>query len=86
MLTGGCQCGRVRYDASGEPQGPTLCHCNDCRRVAAAPAVAWFTIRTQDFRLTAGQPSVFQSSANATRSFCPDYGTPLTFAHRTHRI
>ena len=79
MLTGGCFCGAVRYEAGGEPFHTTLCHCADCRRVAGAPAVAWFSVATADYRVVAGTPRMFASSARAQRSFCPDCGTGLTF-------
>jgi hypothetical protein len=29
-LTGGCQCGRVRYGIAGEPVETTVCHCRMC--------------------------------------------------------
>jgi len=32
MLTGGCFCGRVRYEAGGVPFNRTNCHCSICRR------------------------------------------------------
>lgn len=79
MLTGGCYCGETRYEGEGTPFHPTLCHCRDCRRVAGAPAVAWFSLRARDFRFTAGEPARFASSEKGRRSFCPRCGTPLTF-------
>ncbi len=30
--TGGCICGNVRYDVSGEPKRITICHCVWCQR------------------------------------------------------
>ena len=80
MLIGGCYCEAIRYETSADPVHPTLCHCVDCRRTAGAPAVAWFTVSQASFRLTAGSPTVFQSSPGATRTFCPACGTALTFA------
>lgn len=78
MLTGGCFCGRVRYEAQGEPFNQTICHCTMCRRSAGAPLVAWFSVPRSDFRLV-GEPVRFRSSERATRSFCPRCGTQLTF-------
>jgi hypothetical protein len=79
MLRGGCHCGRVRYEAHGTPFHQTICHCVDCRRVAGAPCVAWFSVRTADLRFVAGEPRRYASSARAERGFCGDCGTPLTF-------
>jgi len=79
VLTGGCYCGHVRYEAEGEAFHETLCHCADCRRVAGAPAVAWFSVATAGLRFVAGTPRRFPSSPGVTRSFCPDCGTSLTY-------
>jgi hypothetical protein len=79
-LVGGCFCGFVRYSARGAPYHETLCHCTSCRGTSGAPVVAWFSVRMDDFALTAGEPGRFRSSAHATRSFCPRCGTQLTFS------
>lgn len=31
-VAGGCQCGKVRIEASGEPYRVGFCHCLDCRK------------------------------------------------------
>jgi hypothetical protein len=82
MLKGGCFCGFVRYEAHGAARDATNCHCSMCRRICAAPFVAWFTVGLADLRFVAGQPARFRSSAHAERSFCPRCGTPLTFQSR----
>jgi hypothetical protein len=81
MLTGGCYCGAVRYEVSEEPFHRTLCHCADCRRIAGAPAVAWFSVTRAGLRYTRGAPAQFQSSAQVTRSFCAQCGTALSYVH-----
>ena len=81
MIEGGCFCGAVRYAVAGEPFNATVCHCADCRRVAAAPAVAWFTAKVADVRFTGREAARFASSPKVTRTFCPACGTPLTYAH-----
>jgi hypothetical protein len=78
-LQGGCHCGTVRYRASGHPYDRTLCHCSICRGTSGAPMVAWFTVKAGDFALLRGSPRTYRSSAVATRSFCAECGTPLTF-------
>ena len=31
-FTGGCLCGKLRFEASGRPYRVGLCHCMDCRK------------------------------------------------------
>jgi hypothetical protein len=84
MLKGGCLCGHIRYEAGGEPFHPTVCHCSMCRRATGAPMVAWFSVPRVEYRLVAGVPTRFASSAKGTRTFCPRCGTPLTFEDGEH--
>jgi hypothetical protein len=79
MLEGGCFCAFVRFAAVGTPSHETSCHCSVCRRTSGAAFVTWFTVASDDFRFTAGEPASFRSSDHGTRSFCPRCGTPLTF-------
>jgi len=81
MLTGGCHCGKIRYEAHGVPSSETNCHCSVCRRTSGAPFVAWFTLRRPEFRIVEGTPARYASSAKGERTFCPDCGTQLTFEH-----
>lgn len=79
LLEGGCFCRRTRYEGRGTPFHATICHCEDCRRVAAAPFMAWFSLRSSELRWTAGEPRYFTSSPGVTRGFCPHCGTPLIY-------
>jgi hypothetical protein len=81
MLTGGCYCGAVRFEADGAPSHETNCHCSICRRTTGAPYVAWFTVPRARFRFVQGRPSRFRSTEKGTRTFCPTCGTQLTFEH-----
>lgn len=78
---GGCLCGAVRYRVTGEAVSSNICHCQSCRRASGAPNVAWFTVRTAQFLLTAGAVAVFHSSQPVKRTFCAQCGTPLTYEH-----
>jgi hypothetical protein len=78
-FSGGCQCGAVRYEASGEPIVVAICHCTMCRRANAAPAVAWAMFRQDQVRFVAGEPKHYASSQPARRGFCEHCGTQLSF-------
>ena len=77
-MTGGCQCGAVRY-ALYEPPESTVCHCRMCQKAVGGPFAALSKVRIESFAWTRGQPGAFQSSSAAERHFCPACGTPLTF-------
>lgn len=77
-IPGGCLCGEVRYEATGEPYNITHCHCTDCRRSSGAAFVTWASFRRTSFRFTKGEPRVVLW-AGRLRSFCSACGTPLTF-------
>ena len=84
MLTGGCHCGAVRYEAEETPQRHSICCCTDCRRSAGAPFVAWAVYKQGEVRVTKGQPKERASSAHATRSFCGACGTGLFYVSETY--
>lgn len=79
MLSGGCQCGAVRYEVSGEAAHHALCHCADCRASSGAPATAWMAFQADDFRVTKGEAIAFNSSGASWRHFCGTCGTGMYF-------
>lgn len=81
-ITGGCQCGRVRYRVEGEMFGAHFCHCRMCQRAVGNVFAALFGAKRSDVSFS-GDPAIFQSSSVAERGFCRDCGTPLTFAYKT---
>lgn len=79
MLSGGCHCGAVRYEAEGEPIHHAVCHCADCRHSAGAPMVGWIAFPSDQVKITAGAPKVFASSETGRRHFCGECGTGLLY-------
>ncbi len=84
MLTGGCHCGAIRYEAAETPKRHSICHCSDCRRSVGAPMVAWAVYDEGDVRVTKGEPKWRASSEHAQRSFCPACGTGLFYRSETY--
>lgn len=83
VATGGCQCGAVRYALYVAPENAHACHCRMCRR-AVGGAFALLAGAPKDaFVWTKGDPGVFASSNLATRAYCRDCGTPLSFSYNT---
>ena len=79
VLTGGCQCGAVRFALSAVPVKVSICHCRMCQKAAGAPFASFADIDRGDFAWTRGKPAAFRSSSIAERDFCADCGTPLSF-------
>ncbi len=79
QLTGGCQCGAIRYSVKGEPTGASICHCRMCQKAGGAPFMAFAGVPLAQFRYTRGTPKFFASSAIAERGFCAACGTPLSY-------
>jgi hypothetical protein len=78
-IDGGCLCGAVRYQVSGDAYGITHCHCRTCRRASGAPFVTWAGFDADKFNFTQGQPGSYASSNNVIRTFCSRCGTALTY-------
>jgi hypothetical protein len=81
VLTGGCQCGAVRYAMYAKPQRAGICHCRMCQKAVGGPFKAWANVATGDFAWTRGAPATFRSSSAAEREFCAACGTPLGFRY-----
>jgi hypothetical protein len=81
MISGGCHCGAVRYQADGEPLVHALCHCIDCRRHAGAPMVGWTMYPMDAVKVTKGTPRIYASSEHGRRHFCSDCGTGLFYVN-----
>ncbi len=78
-ISGGCQCGAVRFRIDGPIRHTSLCHCRMCQKAHAAPFAAFLSVAIADVTWTRGERQRFQSSNAVARGFCGDCGTPLTF-------
>ncbi|MGL4404521.1 MAG: GFA family protein [Notoacmeibacter sp.] len=82
-ITGGCQCGAVRYSCESLGR-PSICHCRMCQKAFGsffAPLVTGIGVTW-----TRGTRKIFHSSNSNYRGFCENCGTPLTYEHETYGI
>ncbi|MDD1152141.1 GFA family protein [Pseudomonas sp. TNT2022 ID357] len=77
LHTGGCHCGRLRYQFSGPLRDIAHCHCSICRRVSGGLVTTWITLPAQAFKWLEGVPARYDSSASCARYFCADCGAHL---------
>lgn len=79
FMTGGCQCGHVRYEAKVGDTNAYLCHCRMCQRATGGVSIAFKSLAKSDV-VWKTQPEWYTSSPIARRPFCAKCGTPLGFA------
>lgn len=77
-LTGGCQCGAVRFSSTHPNRDAYWCHCRMCQRALGNVAAAFWNV-TKDSMTWQGERTTYMSSPFGRRGFCAECGTPLTF-------
>lgn len=80
-VTGGCQCGAVRFRATELFDTSHICHCRMCQKAAGNFFAALVGVPRAALIWTRGQPTEYASSAEVTRGFCSACGTPLTYSY-----
>lgn len=79
-LTGGCQCGAVRYAAEAAPGFSLHCCCRQCQRLAGAGHASQFALPVAAARIT-GALSRFRLTADSGNTiesaFCGTCGSPV---------
>jgi len=81
-FTGGCLCGAVRYESSGDPLLMLLCHCSQCQKATGGAFMPVVVAKSDGLRVTKGETRAYHSSESAMRHFCPNCGTPIFFERR----
>jgi len=80
-LRGGCLCGAVRYEAVGNPECASYCHCDDCKRATGGPYTVGVLVKLSDLHIISGEvkgySTVADSGRTITREFCSNCGSPL---------
>ena len=83
-MTGGCLCGQLRYEISGQADCTVHCHCRACRRTTGAAISTWTTVAIENFHVTQGEPETYSSTDKCTRQFCPVWGSQIAFQHEEY--
>jgi len=79
-MTGGCACGRVRFEAAVDSDEACLCHCRMCQRASGKVSLAMIGLGQADVRWSR-EPDWYASSAIAKRPYCANCGTSLGFRY-----
>ena len=86
IMSGGCLCGGVRYQITGECRDIINCHCENCRRTHGHVA-AYTSVQQSELELTCQQTLQWyhDESAGTFRGFCNRCGASLLWDARDGR-
>ncbi len=80
-LTGGCQCGNIRYQINAEPIGLYACHCSECRKQSGSVHGLSLIVLTAAFEITAGTAKSWSRPTDRGTEmkcwFCGDCGNRI---------
>jgi hypothetical protein len=83
-LTGGCQCGAVRYEVAGEPSAIYVCHCRECQKQSASAFGISVIVPAAGLRLARGEVGTWSRPTDSGRTldcvFCRACGSRLWHA------
>jgi len=89
-FSGGCACGAVRYECTGEPILAMNCHCRDCQRASGSAYASALFVAAESFRITHGELRyhvVTRGDDNRVgRGFCAACGCPVAATQSAYPI
>jgi hypothetical protein len=81
ILRGGCLCGAVRYECTGDTEDASYCHCDDCKKATGGHYTVGVLVQAAKLRIVCGRvkgyTTIADSGRKITREFCPSCGSPL---------
>jgi hypothetical protein len=82
-LTGGCFCGRVRYEIAAPLKNARSCHCSRCRKAFSGAGSAYAEVEPGSFSWKAGEIELahYESTPGWGLCFCRVCGTTLCGTH-----
>jgi hypothetical protein len=86
-LTGGCNCGAVRYEVTEPLARASYCHCKRCQRRTGAAASAQAHPAPGTFRIVAGLEKLRRwkpPDGGGEKSFCGDCGSTIFGSNPSH--
>jgi hypothetical protein len=77
---GGCICGAVRFETTGDPRGMSVCHCRWCQRRTGTAFGTEVIFRAEDVRMLGVEPAHYRHRSDESGRwldvyFCPTCGT-----------
>jgi len=77
-ITGGCLCGKVRYDGNTDPIVTCVCHCHNCQKASGSAFSIVVAVSEQALNVQ-GDLKTYEDNSDSGnpnfRSFCPACGS-----------
>jgi hypothetical protein len=82
MITGRCECQKVRFQVDGEINDYSHCHCSQCRRLHGAAFASYAGVERTALRYLSGKSEIssYASSDSHQRLFCKNCGSNILVA------
>jgi hypothetical protein len=84
-MSGGCACGKVRYECREKPMVQLICHCRDCQQASGSAYAAVLFVPSDRLQFTRTEPKYHEVEAatgrRIQRGFCGDCGSPVVNRH-----
>jgi len=79
MYKGGCLCGKVRFEITGQIEDIIYCHCSQCRKAQGSAFATNGNLDVDHFRFITGedQLTAYQETPGQTKYFCKHCGSPI---------
>jgi hypothetical protein len=79
MITGRCECGKVKYRVEGKINDFSHCHCSQCRRLHGAAFASFAGVSRVNFTYDGGEQDLkcYASSPSHGRVFCGHCGSNI---------
>jgi len=90
-MTGGCQCGQLRYEIRAEPLSVYVCHCTECQRQSGSAFGMSVLLPREAYVVTTGTSKRYSRTADSGRiidgDFCETCGVrPVHFPRANDKV
>jgi hypothetical protein len=72
-VTGGCVCGSIRYQCSGEPERVTVCHCLWCQRRTGSAFGTEMVFHADKVSLSGAEPAKYRHISDESGRWLETY-------------
>jgi hypothetical protein len=85
VYKGGCLCGRVHFEITGEIQDIVYCHCSQCRKAQGSAFATNGNVARKSFHFIKGEGELsgYESTPGQTKYFCKTCGSPIISKNTT---